>query len=277
MRLADGVDRRQVDHVETECGDLRQAPRGVRERAVNACFLGLRARKQLVPRSEARLRPIDDQLVERRARELGRLERPEDLGDELLVERRAQPLVEGRAVVQHRRLALAHAARRIAAEQQRETLEQQRTDHELGPHVLPRVDALLQLPAPGAEVIGPRFDTVVPAPERIDLERAVPAIGIVLVPELRRAPLRLPRRKIDHARSDQIVPVAEHVGADLERAAARELHGIASSVDRRCHLLDHDARGLGSGSHLQGDGSYPRRSGRGKPGGSDRAVGPRRG
>src|SRR5690606_23626872 len=68
VREPDGVDRREVNHVEAEGRDLRDAPLGVAEGAVAPGLRALGAREQLVPGGEGRLRAIHDDGVEDRAR-----------------------------------------------------------------------------------------------------------------------------------------------------------------------------------------------------------------
>src|SRR5207244_346026 len=58
-RSADGVDRRQVEHVEAHRRDVGQAGLHVLERAVPAWLRGRGAREQLVPRAVTGLFPID--------------------------------------------------------------------------------------------------------------------------------------------------------------------------------------------------------------------------
>ncbi len=52
-----------------------------------------------------------------------------------------------------------------------------------GPHVLAGVQAFAEIGAPGPEAIGPSLDVVLPEPDLIDLERAVPAIRIEAIRE----------------------------------------------------------------------------------------------
>ena len=58
-RFADGVDRREVQHVETHVADGRQASDGVAERAVVGFRIGHRTRKQFVPAREHGFAAID--------------------------------------------------------------------------------------------------------------------------------------------------------------------------------------------------------------------------
>ena len=56
---ADRVDRREIQHVEAHRADRRQPADHVVERAVARRIVRDRAREQLVPTGERRLRPID--------------------------------------------------------------------------------------------------------------------------------------------------------------------------------------------------------------------------
>ena len=57
--LADGMDRRKVENVETHLADIGKAADHIVERAVPVHIAGLRARKQLVPARKLGLRPLD--------------------------------------------------------------------------------------------------------------------------------------------------------------------------------------------------------------------------
>ena len=65
VTAADRMNRRQIHDVEAHLGDVREAARRRRERAVARRRLGRRAREELVPRAEARERPLDDDLERR--------------------------------------------------------------------------------------------------------------------------------------------------------------------------------------------------------------------
>ena len=60
MRTADGMDRRQVEHVKAHPCDVGQAGLAIPERPVPAGVRTARPRKHLVPRAVARLLAIDD-------------------------------------------------------------------------------------------------------------------------------------------------------------------------------------------------------------------------
>src|SRR5690606_12361858 len=60
LRSADRMDRRQIDDVEAEAGDVRQTLARALERAVTLAVFGRRAREELVPRREARALAVDD-------------------------------------------------------------------------------------------------------------------------------------------------------------------------------------------------------------------------
>ena len=77
-RAPDGVDRRQVEDVEAEVGDVRQARDDVAERAVAAGLRRGGAREELVPGREAGVRRIDRH---RERRLPGRLEAPVGVRD----------------------------------------------------------------------------------------------------------------------------------------------------------------------------------------------------
>ena len=87
--LADRMDRREIEDVETHLADIGEAADHVVERAVAVRVAGLRARKQLVPARELGLRPLD---LERQRRMLHAKRALRGRGDRLDGRGRAQRL-----------------------------------------------------------------------------------------------------------------------------------------------------------------------------------------
>ncbi|MND99253.1 hypothetical protein D3C80_916330 [compost metagenome] len=63
MGLANGVDGREIQHVEAHGGDFRQAPLDIGEGAMALWVAALRAREQLVPAAELRQAALHVQRV----------------------------------------------------------------------------------------------------------------------------------------------------------------------------------------------------------------------
>src|SRR5690606_23416776 len=74
VRKADWMDRRQVDDVEAERGDLGDPALRVAEGAVTTRLRALRAGEELVPGRETRLRAVHDDGKEDRARGVPRVD-----------------------------------------------------------------------------------------------------------------------------------------------------------------------------------------------------------
>src|SRR5439155_4406911 len=72
--LADWVNRREVDHVEAEVGDIAEMRRGVAKCSAPVGFMARRSGKHLVPRAKARtlaIHPDPQRQTHRRARAIG--------------------------------------------------------------------------------------------------------------------------------------------------------------------------------------------------------------
>src|SRR5690606_32433366 len=151
MRDADGVDRRQVEHVEAHRRDVGEARLAVLQRAVAALLEGARSREHLVPGAEARALAVDVYLELAGmaggvpAVGMGRHQRGQLVG-----QRRLRRLVTARLQLRGPRAQRLHAA---AARPRRRLLDELGADqvvHRLHPAGR---DLLLEALPPGAERI----------------------------------------------------------------------------------------------------------------------------
>ena len=102
------------------------------------------------------------------------------------------------------------------------------------------IDAALEMVSPGQERVDPRRDRVPVTADRVDDERAAPAI----VPERghrRLMPFGLVLAAIAERTRDEVVAVGIAVGLDLDPIADDALDGEAPRVDRRSDILDDGA------------------------------------
>jgi len=212
VRRPDRVDRREIDDVEAELGELRQDVEQAFEPAP-------RAREELVPRAEPRALPVDV--------ELERLGERRDAGAVAALE--LEPLLDRQLLAAEEDRALGELA---------------------GEVLLPRLDLAAEFTDPRRFPVDPRLDRVLPPAAGVGLERARPAVvperthrGV--------APAPLFRRAVAQRRHEHVVSVAEDRGPDVDRVADRPLRRVAAAVDDRPHVLDLDPRrrGLGGGSH----------------------------
>src|SRR5216683_3170380 len=243
----DGMDGRQVDHVEAQLLHVGQHAFRVRERAVATRLAARRAREQLVPGAEDGALPLgeDAQLpvgtgghsavrISRRGFGEARIERARQRPRRLPGEQRllalAQPLCIECGRGPRRGGALGRGAEKLGAFEQ------------LGGHVAPRLHLARQLLRPGAEGVGPRLHL-----ERVQavlVDRELPFPGVVPqrphghLATLGRLGTELPPAKHDR---QLVVPFLEHVGGHAHGLAGRALHGMAAAIDLRLHVLDEDA------------------------------------
>ena len=118
--LADRMDRRQIEHVEAERGDLRHPRDAIVERAVLARHRALAARHHFVPGAGAGARAVDDQrhgvaAGEVAARRLRRRPRPSSSASKIVGVAAAVELPSARASMSPRRARIAeHSVRRGA-------------------------------------------------------------------------------------------------------------------------------------------------------------------
>ncbi len=265
VRQPDRVDRRQVDDVEAEFGERWELLRHPGEAAP-------RAREHLVPGAEPGAEAVD--IDRQRGLELGRAEalrRAFDGSVELLA--------EDRVVLDARRRRFA-AQRRERVPDERLLLvargtfggcrEQHLALRELAREiVLAGLDLAPQLVAPGPEHVGPGDDRPFPAADPLDQEAPRPAdaveVGVGLV-QLALLPLRVARAAEAHGSPQQLVAVAEDVGADVDRVADAPLHGVAAAVHDGSRQRDHDPprrrgrRGVRGGLAGAGAGGRGRRT-----------------
>ena len=199
---ADRVDRRQVDDVEAELGELRQ-------HALNAREAAERAREELVPGAEARELAVDLDGVE-------------------LAPRRVVPIRGGRGErgldVELRDpeqlLALGQRAAQV---------------------LLAGLDFASQLVAPGRGAVAPRLDEVLPAAAAGDGERAGEDVVAGRL-ERRRLEAALAGLAVEDAGAEDLVPIAEHARGDVDALAHRPFDGEAAAVELGPNGLDADPR-----------------------------------
>ena len=211
VRLADRVDRREVDDVEAEAGELGQ-------HLLDALEPAPRARKELVPGPEAGERAVGVDLE--RANEPGRL----------------GPVALGR--------------REGGRDVELEHLQQRSALLELALEVgLPGLDLPAQLVAPRLEPVDPGLDRELPPPAAVHVKGAGPAVGLFLdLPHLDLVPLRGARRAVADRGAEQLVAVAEDRCPDLDLVADGALDRVAAAVELRPDVLDLDAGWLRLGN-----------------------------
>src|SRR6266508_3186554 len=104
---------------------------------------------------------------------------------------------------------------------------------------LPAGEAALHLLHPGSKDVGPRLDGEDVA--RVPLERELPGPAVVIDrAHGRLAPARLLPGPVEDHRVQEVVPLLEDVGRDVEPIAYLALAGIPAVVHRRLNALDRD-------------------------------------
>jgi hypothetical protein len=236
---------RQVHDVEAHPPDIRQPLDAVVEGAVAPGQPALRAREHLVPRREARLRPVDHHLqLAVVAGEIG----PRRHAGHELAEIAVEQRVEARVLRRRPRHALEGAGERglvgagdggARAPHHLGALEQLAREVELAAR-----DAPPHLLDPRAEGVGPGLHRVEVVGVGLEPERAAPA---VVVDEAERGlvPPRLVAPPVADARGQQVVPLLEDVGRDREGIAHHALGRIPAVVHRGADVLDDDGAALG--------------------------------
>ena len=122
-------------------------------------------------------------------------------------------------------------ARVAEARATRRGVDELRALEQLGGDVLPRANLLLELAAPRAESIRPRFHCVDPPPSPVDLETAHPLVGVLLVVHGHGAPLGIGGPAVADARREEIVTLLEDVGTNFEGITDHAFDGIAACVE----------------------------------------------
>ena len=227
-RVADRMDRRQVQDVEPHRRDVGQARLDVGEGAVAALLVAARAREQLVPGREARPLAID-----------GNGERSRQLDRELALggaahqggQRRSE-----RLLVERLERSLERGAIRSVGPF-RSGLHEAPADLEVDRDVLARVEALGEITAPRSEAVDPRAHRV-----QVPAETGDPELAREDVVAQRRHRLLVPCRLVlvpveDGAR-DHVVSIGERVCMHADELADRALDREAALVDHRCDRLD---------------------------------------
>ena len=239
LGLADRVDRREVEDIESHLRNSRQLALNVTECRALAGRRPRRAREHRVPRRESRLNPIDGD------RELDRV--GESLARAGSVHR-----------LQHLRLLQASICRRLfrlrhgpfdrslnhrcvrAGCPRQQLLVQVNALHQLAGHVHGRREFLDHLVTPRPDVVGKRLDPEVIGRILIDRERCPPAI-VVDEPHLCFAPRVLVRGSILDNRGQQVMALPKDVGGHLYAVAHFALDRIATAVYLGLHIFDQDA------------------------------------
>ncbi len=244
MLAPDGVDRREVQHVEAHVADRWQTLVHVAEGAVSIGVIGLRAREQLVPAGELGQRTFDIQRIDRAATavlaRVGRghgcsgFRRQQQRHAFVFQVRRAQPVqqvVEDRAV-------LALGARYGLLQQQPALFQLQLNRHAGG--VL-----LRQLVAIAFEHVPPGLDDELVFGH---LGRGELALPVVVAEQLqsRAAPVALAFLAPTDGGGQLVVPIGEDPAGHHHRLADDRLGGEATVIHHRQGGFDGDAR------HLQG-------------------------
>ena len=112
-----------------------------------------------------------------------------------------------------------------------------RADLEVDRDVLAGVEPLHEVGAPGDPVVGPGGDRVLVPADRVDDERATPA---VVAERLHRdLDPRAARGAVAERGEDDVVSVGERVGLDDDPVAGHALDREAAAVDERRDPLDH--------------------------------------
>ena len=237
--LADRVDRRQVDHVEAELGQLRQ----LRADAVEAAP---GAREELIPGAEAGALALDLDAQRRGGDEVAAigvaLDRLEQARRQHRVELRLEigGLVVGDRRARRRSAAPSVTAAVCVARAAGPRLPRPRWLRSSPPAARLRLDLVV----PGGEVVGEGADLEGPDAFAVGDEGAGPAVAVDLaVGPLHRGlgPVAV-RRPVAKHRPDRVVAVAEDLGRGLDRLADRALHVEAPTVDLRSDVEDADAR-----------------------------------
>ena len=240
--LADRVDRREVEDVDAERGELRQArAHARRSRPTSAGRARTRRRRA---RAAARRRARRPRCA-RASRALGAARRRRG---ERRVERRAAALGDlARSVGERggrrrdqRRVGAAARARAVAA---RIAAPSSSSELELG---LAGGELALELVAPGREAVDERLDLPLPASDarqtsKAPAKRSTPSAGSTRASGCG-LPAPLAGAAVAHARAQHVVAVEEDRRGDLDGVALARLRAIAAAVDHRLGVLDLDPR-----------------------------------
>src|SRR5229473_3259161 len=231
VSVADGVDRREIDHVESHRRDIRQARDAILEGAALARYAALAARHHLVPGTGPRQRPIRDKWKQRRSRQVG----PKlALGHGVLQFGRQQRRgVAGLKVF----LALlqddggrGRSAGRRPGEQARAL---DRVEGQVGAGFLFELKSV----PPGRKFIGPCLDRIDIASGCVRDERTAPAV-IAAVDHRLATPLPILFAAPDQRRGRHIMAVAIDVCPDFDTLPDDTLHSKAAAVDQRIDVFN---------------------------------------
>jgi hypothetical protein len=122
----------------------------------------------------------------------------------------------------------------------RRRFDQIRPDLQVDGHILPGVDPLCQVPAPGFEAVDPGLDRIAMAPELVDLELRLPTVVALWLHDYFRPLLSLFMTMQQHT-GDRVMPIGKGVGCDDDLFSDCALNGEPAAVDLRLDILDDDA------------------------------------
>jgi hypothetical protein len=240
---ADGMDRRQVQHVEAHPRDARELRLDVPERAVTSLVRRRRPREQLVPRAVRRARRIDldAQLAVIRRHEPALGVAPHQL--EQVFAAKVLDLLLERIVALDRvdeGLQLALVARAGPLRRRAKVLE---PDPQLDAQFFfarAAVDALLHVAVPRQEVVDPRVDGEAVEAEAVDNEVGGPAV-VDERPHPHFAPLRIILVTMQDDRGDEVVAVGEDVRLRRHNVPRDTLRRVRAAIDLRRRRFDDDS------------------------------------
>ena len=235
----DGVDRRQVEHVDAEVGQRRH-------RLDHPPESSPRAREELVPGADPGALAVDVHLERLRACALRPPRRAPERGHHLRREGRGGP-VDGVAVAAQGRGGRRDGGLAGAAQSPGSRLEQRRALDQLAVEILLAGGELaLELLLPRAHDVDPDLDLEDVAAERRRREGAAPGVGRELLHRLL-GERRRPGRAVAHNRAQLLVPVADDVALHDDGVAEGALDGPPAALDDRTDVMDLDARWLRAG------------------------------
>ncbi len=233
---ADGVDRRQVEHVEAHGRQIRHPPRRAPKAAVAAG-------KQLVPRAHQRPRPIDPDRNERTLGPIGASLGASQGGPEAGGESRCQPLLGWQTVVLQGTESRQQDHRVPAGGQA--LFHHQHGFGDLDVDVLTGTQLDPRLVGPGGVAVRPRLDGQMVQAEALGTPLGPPlVVSEIRHDRHRRRSARIRRRPVDdEAGGDDVVTVLEHRGPDRHHFPHGGLGGIAARRRPGPHIIDHDMTG----------------------------------
>ena len=250
---ADGVDGREIQHVEAHLGHIGQARFHVGKGAVPAGLVARRPREQLVPAGKAR--PLTVHLQRQVGAGGGQAAVGVAVGQQgqRFVQRlglEAGP-VEGlglRALAQARGPVAQHAALGICGAGSG-FVDQPRT-HQRGDADVVVVHPAQQLMPPGVEAIDPGLHAVAATALHLRREAGAPHV-VDAVLHLRFVPGPAFGLPLQH-RAQLVVTIGDDVGFHVQWLAHHALDREAAAIDHRQHRIDDGAHAAAVGRHADG-------------------------